>query len=242
MSNRRKSSLILIGLLAAPIIFSFFSVSSCLLIVNQPQVDTTTPIRLSQQQIPNITIISNSPKLIWIESQLTLTVISNRTLTLNCYFGDPGLVSFTLTNTNHDIIGNSISQKILLRIYPQLFVLPGKYQLSLLVIPIGTSEQHSETIEVVLGMGFIFLFCILLIFGTAIIVILTRKEDIDEEKLATMSVGSAIGSSISGGVHLPAGKIKCPGCRRIIDEGLSFCPECGDRIPEFLRFGPTSPS
>lgn len=230
------------GLLATPIIFSLFSISSSFLIVNQPQVDTSTPITLSQQQIPNITIICNSPKLIWIESQLTLTVISNRTLTLNCYFGDPGLVSFNLTNVNHKIIGNGISQKILLRIYPHLFTLPGKYQLSLLVIPVGTSEQHSETIEVVLGMGFIFLFCILLIFGTAIIVILTRKEDIDEEKLSTMSVGSATGSSVSGGVHLPAGKIICPGCGKIIDEGLSFCPECGDRIPEFLRFGPTSPS
>ena len=91
-------------------------------------------------------------------------------------------------------------------------------------------------------MGYTFLICILIIFSTAIIIILSNKEDIDEELLATMSVGSATGSGSMGGANLPAGKIRCPKCGRIIDEGLSFCPECGDRIPEFLQFGPTSPS
>jgi rRNA maturation endonuclease Nob1 len=36
------------------------------------------------------------------------------------------------------------------------------------------------------------------------------------------------------------GQIKCPSCRKLIQEGLTFCPECGDRIPEFLRYNPIS--
>lgn len=36
------------------------------------------------------------------------------------------------------------------------------------------------------------------------------------------------------------GQIKCPSCRKAIQEGLTFCPECGDRIPEFLRYNPIS--
>jgi len=38
---------------------------------------------------------------------------------------------------------------------------------------------------------------------------------------------------------IPAGKILCPGCDVLIDEGQTFCPECGNRIPEFLQFGPS---
>ena len=36
------------------------------------------------------------------------------------------------------------------------------------------------------------------------------------------------------------GQIKCPSCRKLIQEGLTFCPECGERIPEFLRYNPIS--
>jgi ribosomal protein L32 len=36
------------------------------------------------------------------------------------------------------------------------------------------------------------------------------------------------------------GQIKCPSCRKLIQEGLTFCPECGNRIPEFLRYNPIS--
>ncbi len=39
---------------------------------------------------------------------------------------------------------------------------------------------------------------------------------------------------------IPAGKIQCQVCFQLIQEGLTFCPECGKRIPEFLRFNPKS--
>ena len=39
---------------------------------------------------------------------------------------------------------------------------------------------------------------------------------------------------------LPSGKIKCPACEQIIEEGLIFCPECGNRIPPWAKFNPDS--
>lgn len=36
--------------------------------------------------------------------------------------------------------------------------------------------------------------------------------------------------------NIPEGKIQCPECYSILQEGLSFCPECGIRIPEFYRY------
>ena len=38
------------------------------------------------------------------------------------------------------------------------------------------------------------------------------------------------------GSQIPESKIQCPECKKIIDEGLTFCPECGSRIPTFLQF------
>jgi len=36
---------------------------------------------------------------------------------------------------------------------------------------------------------------------------------------------------------LPADKIRCPNCNKPIPEGLTFCPECGARIPPEGLFG-----
>jgi len=230
------------GLLIAPVIFSLFSISSNIIIVKQQKMENPATIKLAQQQITNITIISILPEWIWMEGQIKLVVTSNITGTLNCNFGEPELKYFNLGNTNHDIVGNNMPQIIILRANPNLFTLPGIYDLSLLITLEGSLDQHSEDHEVILAMGHIFLYSILLVTGTAIIVILSVKPDLDEETLAKISSGSATGLGPSGGAHLPVGKIKCPGCGRIIEEGVNFCPECGDRIPEFLRFGPSSPS
>ena len=33
-----------------------------------------------------------------------------------------------------------------------------------------------------------------------------------------------------------SGKIKCPNCKEIIDEGSTFCPECGERLIHRTHF------
>ena len=72
-------------------------------------------------------------------------------------------------------------------------------------------------------------------FGTAVLVVLTRKQELDKEKIITAQATQKVG-------RVPEGKIPCPTCHSVIDEGLAFCPECGDRIPEFLRMSPGSSS
>ena len=39
---------------------------------------------------------------------------------------------------------------------------------------------------------------------------------------------------------IPSGKIKCPDCEKVIEEGLTFCPECGNRIPPWAKFNQDS--
>jgi len=39
---------------------------------------------------------------------------------------------------------------------------------------------------------------------------------------------------------VPSGKIKCPDCEKVIEEGLTFCPECGNRIPPWAKFNQDS--
>ena len=36
------------------------------------------------------------------------------------------------------------------------------------------------------------------------------------------------------------GQIKCPICKELIDENLTFCPECGSRIEISQRYTPSS--
>jgi len=40
---------------------------------------------------------------------------------------------------------------------------------------------------------------------------------------------------------VPSGKIKCPDCEKIIEEGLTFCPECGKRFLPAEKTGITKP-
>ena len=39
---------------------------------------------------------------------------------------------------------------------------------------------------------------------------------------------------------VPSGKIKCPGWEKVIEEGLTFCPDCGNRIPPWAKFNQDS--
>ena len=121
------------------------------------------------------------------------------------------------------------TQVFILKIYPSLTTFPGVYIFRLNLIGFIT---YYEEFEVIFGLGFI---PFVSIFGTGLVFIIfilvkkTKKSEKPQD--ATLEIDSS---------ESLIGKIKCPNCRKLIREGLAFCPECGDRIPEFLRYNPVS--
>lgn len=137
----------------------------------------------------------------------------------------------------------TINKKYLIK--PSWIALPGNYKFSLIIRynEEGEWEESNapqvvlfyEEFEIILGSGYLFLICALSIALTAIIIVLTQKEEDEGDK-------STLPPSIQEQRGVPQGKIKCPECKKIIEEGLTFCPECGNRIPEFLKYNPNNPN
>jgi hypothetical protein len=232
--SKNSSSLLLLLLLVFPLFINNILISDLSEEENHQNNDKFSPIRLTQG-ISNISIQYTIPNLVWNEIQLTITVVSNKTGQLRYIFGEKGSQKyFDLVAINQTIVVG-VNPPFEIKVKPLFFTLPGKYNLELVATLIGTGESFSGDIEIVLGFGYTVLFSILIIFGTAILVILTRKHEIDEDKIVSAQAAQHSGRA-------PEGKIPCPTCYKLIDEGLTFCPECGERIPEFLRFSPSSSS
>jgi len=233
---KTSKSLFLMVFILIPVILGTIYYNKNYLNDDSQNKTTDLPINLTQAGITNISIQNEIPKLVWSQVQLKMTVASNRSGTLNIILVNPGSVLFFENKTIEKLIlGEGNTQIFDIRINPLFFTLPGKYNLELIVTLKETFEQYSETFEIILGLGHTFIFSVLIIFGTACIVVLTKKYDIDKEKIITAQASQHLGK-------IPEGKMPCPTCHSIIDEGLAFCPECGDRIPEFLRFAPGSSS
>ncbi|TFG22720.1 MAG: zinc ribbon domain-containing protein [Promethearchaeota archaeon] len=178
----------------------------------------------SSQNSNNQTVSIFLPKLIWWEGSLQLEIISNQTGQINCFLRE---VSGNSSYLNETINISNLNQTytIMLKFYPDITTFPGVYIFRLNLTGIIT---YYEEFDVILGLGFI---PSIVIFGTGLVFIFyilvkkTKKsEKIQDSSVVIDSTGSLIG------------KISCPNCRKQIQEGLTFCPECGERIPEFLRY------
>ncbi|MHA1438266.1 MAG: zinc ribbon domain-containing protein [Promethearchaeota archaeon] len=198
-------------------------------------------IILTQEGNSSIDIEANFPKLIWIEGQLIIKITSNLTGYIKCIFTDSQEGEFfTSALEKKKLYGQGITQTFRIISKPFITTFPGQYKFNLLIYYINSDEKNADEIEVynedfdiILGMGYFTLFSFIIIFSTALIMILTKREEIEEIKPA---------SGILGGGQISPGKIKCPKCQKLIDEGLTFCPECGERIPSFLQFNSESTS
>ena len=228
-----RNKLFFLLLLCSPLIFNFISNANILYKINPSKIDSDNDVYLTQDN-DNFTISTNFPKLIWIEGNLQIEIDSKVEGRIKCVFiDDKGGKYFS----NVEVIEKLTDSKLIINIVtrPHLITLPGNYRFGLVITYIDKDDErdqiYNKEYEVILGMGYLILYCILIIFGTAVILILTKKLDEEEVKALTKT------SQPSG---LPENKIQCPDCKKIIDEGLSFCPECGSRIPEFLRFNPSS--
>ena len=232
--TRNYHSVFLLFLTISPLLIGGLFTINFIYTEDHEQLDDNTPIKLAA--ITNVTIQTNMPKLIWIQIQLKVVIISNITGTLLFRLVNPGSeLSFDDANVTQLITNNGVELPLEIRTHPALFTLPGIYNLALIVTHIESAEQYTESFEIVLGLGYTVLISLFIIFGTAVLVVLTRKQELDEIKIITAQTTQRVG-------RVPEGKIPCPTCHSVIDEGLAFCPECGERIPEFLRFTPGSSS
>jgi len=232
--NKRKSSILLIFLTIFPVLFNIIISNLYLIEINQQINSDNSKIRLTQGTNSNFSIESNYPRLIWIEGVLNLEIKSNLTGEINIAFLKSPNGDFFINHHKKEELessGKKLSINILIK--PDFLTLPGKYKFRLFISHSDSGEKYLEDLNIILGMGYVIIITVLIIFGTALIIILTVKGELEEQLsiTSTQNIG-----------RLPEGKIKCPECKRLIDEGLSFCPECGERIPEFLRFNPNSPT
>ena len=182
-------------------------------------------------QALNFTIISYVDRVIWIEGVVDLIVTANESGIINCELIDSNSGKyFTTVSRTFILIGNNQSQNLRITYNPLITTLPGKYNINLTITGLYT---YTENFEVILGMGYIILLFILGIFIIGLILILRKKIEVKSKKPTISLLEEPKSSEIIEGTSK---KISCPECRKLIDEGLAFCPECGIRIPEFLRY------
>jgi len=224
--------------------FVFFSLIflpyiSLILPYSDPTSDynsNTSEVKLNQPT-NNYSIDSKFRSLIWIEAHLTLKIESNQSGVIRCVFTEnTGRTYFTVINRSVEILGTNETQIIQLVLKAHITTLPGKYNFTL---NIGGIFDYMEQFKAILGMGYLLLITILIIFVLGIILIIRKTRSSEKIKNLSLSRPEPLLERTDDEI---VNKIKCPECKRLIDEGLIFCPECGSRIPEFLRFNPNSPS
>jgi len=198
-----------------------------------PQEEQTI-IHISQGS-QNFTIDTFLPSLIWFDPQLKLNISVNQIGQIQCFFSESaGPQFFSSGNFSLPLVGNNISQIFYLQLVPMITTLPGVYQFSL---NITGAFSYNENFEIVYGLGVIPLVSVFSVMIIITIIILVKKsKGAKEGKMEEITNADGYEPAVSSIV----GKINCPKCRKAINEGLTFCPECGERIPEFLRYNAPS--
>lgn len=189
-------------------------------------------LKLSQTN-GNFSIDTFFPRIVWLEGQLKLNISSNQTGIIFCSLSElSSNTGFSNVNQTVDLIGNNISQEIILKAQPSFFTLPGIYRFDLNITGIHT---YNENFEIIFVLGYSILTIISTAFFIVFIIVLVKHKGVVKSKSFSQTIEGNGALGTSTGI---LGKIKCPECRKTIDEGLTFCPECGARIPEFLRYNP----
>jgi Na+-transporting methylmalonyl-CoA/oxaloacetate decarboxylase gamma subunit len=196
------------------------------------------------QSSENIPVQSTFSKLIWIEGELTISITPNSSGNVRIIFREiTEENSFSEIRETHNITVINETNTFQFLISPKWLTLPGEYIFNL-TVTFSNSENneifvYNESFETILGMGYLtmIIFFSALIIALITVIIKTKKPT----KQATTSIESpAEEEYVETTGPAPAGKIKCPNCYKIIKEGLTFCPECGSRIPEYLRNNPNT--
>jgi hypothetical protein len=138
------------------------------------------------------------------------------------------------------------STQVLVPLTPNSNALPGTYVIHVTVEYMNVSQGNNLDVvlagDVTVHVGLGLIVGAVLIIGIACVVIIYAVK----RHSSTPSAGETTAVSVESekatpkAVSAPAGKIRCPECKKTIAEGSVFCPECGFRIPEFLRTNPNA--
>ncbi|MFO8020049.1 MAG: zinc ribbon domain-containing protein [Promethearchaeia archaeon] len=244
-TTRSVKAFFILSLLLVPFIFQILRDNGQFISSQEERYESspTSNIILSDSPADNMSINTKHPRLIWIKGSMRLEIRSNITGQIKYTLTDAsGGEYFKIENNGFDLEGNNKKSSCNIDIDPHLMSLPGKYDIFLLVSYVNeTQDQYEEvynmTFDVILGLGDVYISLLLIIFGTATLIILTGRTEIEMDQAQGASQGPTQ-AQVQTVADAPEGKIKCPHCKEIIEEGLTFCPECGHRIAEFLRYNP----
>ncbi len=211
----------------------YINFQSSFIVNNNHFISSEENLPYTSQLGTNITLNINKPRLIIIEGHIFINISSANSGQIHCALTEQsGDQYFVNINQTIEILGNNQSQVFKIRIIPLFMTFPGEFHFTLNITGLFT---YNETFDIFLGMGYS-LFTIILGFIAfmIIIVVLKRRNNNKAKKSKEISLPSTKVST----QPVLKGNIACPNCKKVIDEGLAFCPECGARIPEFLRYNP----
>lgn len=188
--------------------------------------------------------VKNYSQLIWFEGNVIIETSSNISGYLRIVLSDENGGAYFQNFQNIIPISNTLeNENYEIPIIPQLYLFPGRYNILLTVDYLQNLNSTDEDtilsiqLQINIGLGLPMLIILTIVFMIAFTLIITKKEVIQEDIL----VGEPE-KQLEIALDAPEGKIKCPKYKKVIDEGLTFCPECGARIPEFLRYHPETTS
>jgi len=144
-----------------------------------------------------------------------------------------------LINANIAFVSGNHNYEV--TITPAWGALPGTFsvQVSAWYLNVSNGNSYdpvlSDTVTVTIGLGYTLGVPLILVIIVAVIIIFveTRKHAGSKKSKTGATKSPAEGIPPASGV---ANKIRCPECKKLIDEGSVFCADCGARVPEFLRY------
>ena len=218
-------------LLILPIIFNNFIFSNPEFISDTKNFNP----KLMPSATPNenITIKAEHPEFLWIQSSMALEFASNISGKIRYTLADSsGGEYFEIKSNRISLANDNKKRKDTINIRPHFITLPGKYRLFLLVSYINETDDQEQggvqiyelDFEIILGLGNSYLLILSIIFGTAILIVLSEKTEVEVDQAQAASQGNNQ-AQVEAIADAPEGQIKCPNCKEIIEEGLTFCPE-----------------
>ncbi|GAB4307226.1 MAG: hypothetical protein Kow0069_04590 [Promethearchaeota archaeon] len=185
--------------------------------------------------------VERRPSFVWYSGELVLLVVSSANSTIWCRVLAVEKYAF-----RDEVVQRQLEAGVNRVVVPLVALpnaLPGNYSYLVLV-----SEQSSPFLadlyegefSVVLGGGLPTLVAAILTFAVAGTVTLARgKKSAPVEPVpVVLPASSPVSPTPLTGA--PPGRIKCPTCKKDVEEGSQFCPECGARIPEYLQRNPAA--